>query len=186
MGLTIDLPLSGPANQIVQRNFKIICQQQESIKIGSVGTSLIKTDIPVRNAQQFAQGLLGNTLFCSQFPQNFTKVTHNKIPLDKDLFFLYYEIGLKFPIEVFIMNDILSILQYYAEELPPGKEARAVSQKNEPYFRRLCTLTSVEEADNLWSAALETGAAECSADFRRGFAMGVRLWEEVHQVDLTR
>lgn len=84
------------------------------------------------------------------------------------------------------MKDILSILQDYVEELPLAQEVKAVHAQSDPYFQRLCALTTTREADGIWGAAVEMGAAECSADFRRGFAMGVRLWEEIHQIELTR
>lgn len=84
------------------------------------------------------------------------------------------------------MIDILSILFNHVEELPPTPEMKAISQRSEPFYERLCQLTDPQEADNIWCAALDVGCAESSVFFRRGFAMGVELCRALDKIDLTR
>lgn len=84
------------------------------------------------------------------------------------------------------MTDALSTLSEYVEQLPPTAEMKAASQKADPFHQRLCQLTGEQEADDIWFAALNVSGAESSAAFRRGFAMGFQLSEELRAVPLTR
>lgn len=80
------------------------------------------------------------------------------------------------------MSDILSILFQAAMELPETSQERAAMRRAEPFHDRLCELTNEREADEIWFAAVGEGAAESADSFQRGFAMGARLWEQIHAI----
>ncbi len=77
------------------------------------------------------------------------------------------------------MEDILSVLYTAAMDLPRAEKLSAAVQKADPVHERLCRLAGIEEADKIWLAAMGVGAAENEECFRRGFAMGFRLREEL-------
>ncbi len=77
------------------------------------------------------------------------------------------------------MEDILSMLYTAAMDLPRGEKLSAAVEKAGPAHERLCRLAGVEEADKIWLEAMGEGAAENEDCFRRGFAMGFRLREEL-------
>lgn len=83
------------------------------------------------------------------------------------------------------MPDMLSILYESAMDLPSTPEAKEAARRAKPFHSRLCELTSEQEADEIWFAAIGEGAAESAAAYRRGFAAGVRLWEQAHEIPLS-
>lgn len=78
------------------------------------------------------------------------------------------------------MTDPLSILFHYIEELPPSTDAQKIIDNSDVYYQRLCQLTTFDEADDIWNAAMKAGIAACSSDFHRGVIMGIKLWEQTH------
>jgi len=134
-----------------------------------VGAVFIEADITVCNPQKFAKGLLGYFPLQSQFFQNFTKISHYVL-FGKDLNFL---------IEVSGMENILSILYKATLDMTPTEESKTATRQAAPLHRRLNELAGEEMGDEIWGAAVEAGMADCEDCFRRGFAMGFRLREEL-------
>lgn len=82
------------------------------------------------------------------------------------------------------MEDILSILYTAAMDLPRTEKLSAAVQEADPMHERLCQIAGIEEADRIWLEAMGLGTAESEDCFRRGFAMGFQLREELGE--LTR
>ncbi len=77
------------------------------------------------------------------------------------------------------MEDILSILYKAVSEMPRTERTTAAIWEADPMHEKLRHLTSDEEADKIWFAAMDVGTAESEDCFRRGFLMGFQLREEL-------
>ncbi len=80
------------------------------------------------------------------------------------------------------MEDVLSILYQAVLELPPSEEQKAVTRKMAPVHSRLNEMVGEDAGDEIWGAAMEVGTADSKDCFRRGFAMGFQLREELEEL----
>lgn len=77
------------------------------------------------------------------------------------------------------MTDIFTTLEDAFVSDKAGPEERAALKAAQPYFDRLCQLLTLEEADELWFAAVQAGLADGHSRFAAGFRLGARLMLEV-------
>lgn len=76
------------------------------------------------------------------------------------------------------MTDIFMTLEEAFISDKAGPEEQAALKAAQPYFDRLCQLLPLAEADELWSAAVQTGLADGHSRFAAGFRLGARLMLE--------
>ena len=73
------------------------------------------------------------------------------------------------------MKGLYSALYNAFVPVTETPEDRAAVEAGEPYFRCLRELVYLREADQIWGAAVEIGAADLENSFAHGFRLGVRL-----------
>jgi len=80
------------------------------------------------------------------------------------------------------IEELFDAFETY-DEGAVSPEERRVRQNTREVWGKLEKKLTLEETDALWSSAVEVGAAECQASFRRGFLLGSRLMLEVMGAD---